>query len=101
MSSQVWTAADYRIMDFAPHEGDWCLIQVNRFNAHPRIFQEVGGMMGGGMMGQAPKDGAAKSGPMGHGAPMSPEMMERRMDMMQMMMEQMMEHQKAQEAAPK
>jgi hypothetical protein len=59
------------------------------------------GMMGGGMMGQAPKDGAALSGPMGRGAPMSPEMMERRMDMMQMMMEQMMEHQKAQEAAPK
>jgi soluble cytochrome b562 len=62
-----------------------------------------GGMMQGmegGMMGQAPKDGAAKPG-MGRGAPMSPEMMERRMDMMQMMMEQMMQHQKALEGSPK
>ncbi len=61
----------------------------------------AGGMMDGSMMGQAPKDGAAKSGPMGRGAPISPEMMERRMDMMQMMMEQMMQHQKAFEGAPK
>lgn len=62
-----------------------------------------GGMMqgmGGGMMGQAPKSGAGKPG-MGRGAPMPPEMMERRMDMMQMMMEQMMQHQKALEGAPK
>ena len=62
-----------------------------------------GGMMqgmGGAMMGQAPKDGTAKPG-MGRGAAMSPEMMERRMDMMQMMMEQMMQHQKALEGAPK
>jgi len=61
-----------------------------------------GGMMqgmGGGMMGKAPKDGAAKPG-LGRGAPMSPEMMERRMDMMQMMMEQMMQRQKALEGAP-
>ncbi len=56
--------------------------------------------MGGGMMGQAPKDGAAKPG-MGRAAPMSPEMMEHRMDMMQMMMEQMMQHQKALAGAPK
>ncbi len=62
-----------------------------------------GGMMQGmesGMMGQAPKDGAGKPG-MGRGAPMSPDMMERRMDMMQMMMEQMMQHQKALEGTPK
>jgi hypothetical protein len=58
------------------------------------------GMMGGGMIGQAPKDAAAKPG-IGRGAPMSPEMMERRMDMMQMMMEQMMQHQKALAGAPK
>src|SRR6266568_2477859 len=44
-----------------------------------------GGMNSGGMMGQAPKDGAAKSGPRGRGAPMS----------------QMMEHQKAEQPAPK
>jgi len=78
---------------------------------HTKVMQEGmqmmrgmgGGMMQGmegGMMGQAPKDGAAKPG-MGRGAPMSPEMMERRMDMMQMMMEQMMQHQKALEGAPK
>jgi len=70
---------------------------------HTKAMQE--GMqtmrgMGGGIMGQAPKDGTAKPG-MGRGAPVSPEMMERRMDMMQMMMEQMMQHQKALEGAPK
>src|SRR6266568_3780512 len=67
---------------------------------HTKEMQEGMQMMrgmGGGMMGQAPKDGAAKSGPRGRGAPLSPEMMERRMDMMQMMMEQMMEHQKAEQ----
>lgn len=58
------------------------------------------GMMGGGMMSDAPKGGAGKPG-MGGGAPISPEMMERRMDMMQMMMEQMMQHQRALEGAPK
>jgi len=61
---------------------------------------KMGEMMEGGMMGKAPKDGARKPG-MGRGAPMSPEMMERRMDMMQMMMGQMMEHQKALEGVPK
>ncbi len=70
---------------------------------HTKEMQEGMQMMrgmGGGMMGQAPKDGAAKPG-MGRGAPMSPETMERRMDMMQMMMEQMMQRQKALEGAPK
>jgi len=61
---------------------------------------KMGEMMEGGMTSKAPKDGAGKPG-MGRGAPMSPEMMERRMDMMQMMMEQMMQHQKALEGAPR
>ncbi len=50
-----------------------------------------------GMMG--PKEGAGSG--MGGGGPMSPEMMERRVNMMQMMMEQMMQHQKASESPPK
>jgi hypothetical protein len=58
-----------------------------------------GGMMGAGMMGQAPKE-AGKPG-MSDGGPMSPAMLESRMEMMQMMMEQMMQHQKALESAPK
>jgi len=58
-----------------------------------------GGMMGTGMMGQAPKE-AGKPG-MSDGGPMSPTLLESRMEMMQMMMEQMMRHQKALEGAPK
>jgi hypothetical protein len=59
-----------------------------------------GGMMGTGMMGQAPKEEGGKPG-MSDGGPMSPAMLESRMEMMQMMMEQMMQHQKALESAPK
>jgi len=65
-----------------------------------KSMRGMGGGMMQGMMGQAPKDGTAKPGT-GRGVPMSPEMMERRMDMMQMMMEQMMQRQKALEGAPK
>ncbi len=50
-----------------------------------------------GMMGR--KEGAGTG--MGGAGPMSPEMMERRVNMMQMMMEQMMQHQNASESPPK
>ncbi len=56
--------------------------------------------MSGTMQGMMePKEGTG-SGTGGEG-PMSPEMMERRVNMMQMMMEQMMQHQKASESSPK
>jgi glycerol-3-phosphate O-acyltransferase len=68
-------------------------------NEHTQAMQEgMKTMPMSGMMGQAPKEGGSGMGGRG---PMSPEMMERRMDMMQMMMEQMMQHQKALEGAPK
>jgi hypothetical protein len=57
-----------------------------------------GVMTGAGMTSQAPKEGAGPG--MGGTGPMSPEMMERRMDMTQMMMEQMLQHQTALERAP-
>lgn len=64
--------------------------------------QMGGGMMGkegkGDMMGKEGKGGMMDSGMTGKGGEgasmaMSPEMMQKRMDMMQMMMDQMMEHQ--------
>ena len=70
---------------------------------HMQAMQEgmktMRGMSGAmqGMMG--PKEGAGRG--MGDAGPMSPEIMDRRMNMMQMMMEQMMQHQNASESPPK
>jgi len=56
--------------------------------------------MSGTMQGMTGYKEEAGSG-MGGGGPMSPEMMELRVNMMQMMIEQMMQHQKASESPQK
>jgi hypothetical protein len=56
--------------------------------------QQMMQQMGGGMMGKDGKGGMMGKSGEGAGMGMSPEMMQKRMDMMQMMMDQMMEHQR-------